>query len=98
MKICYTYTQLILILDVIPMMTNCKMCSVHVVAWVLMTVGALNWGLVGAFKFNLVNAILGAWPGVERLVYVLVGVAALMMLAMAKCKACSVSPSQQKSM
>jgi len=43
----------------------------------LVLVGALNWGLVGAFGFNLVEAILGSWPMVAKLVYILVGLSAL---------------------
>lgn len=67
-----------------------KSCSVHKLAWVLVLVGALNWGLVGAFRFNLVNTIVGSWPTVERVVYILVGLSALMMLMVNKCKACQV--------
>lgn len=51
-------------------------------ACALMTVGALNWGLVGAFQFNLVNALLGSIPALERSVYVLVGLAGLVGVAM----------------
>lgn len=61
------------------------MCALHKAAWVLVIVGALNWGLVGVAKFNLVFALLGSWPMVERVVYVLVGVAAFAMLAAGKC-------------
>lgn len=43
------------------------------VAFWLVIVGAVNWGLY-AFDFNLVNMLLGAWPVVEKAVYVLVGV------------------------
>lgn len=68
------------------MMSKMKtMCALHKAAWVLVLVGAVNWGLVGALKFNLVNSLLGAWPSVERVVYVLVGAAAIMMLAAGKC-------------
>lgn len=66
------------------------MCVGHWVAFVLVVVGALNWGLVGAFQYNLVNALLGGWPMVERVVYVLVGLAGIMMLFACKCKACNV--------
>lgn len=69
------------------MMWN-KCCSLHKVAGALVWVGALNWGLVGAFNFNLVNALLGSWSMVERVVYILVGVSALFMLLMGKCKGC----------
>ena len=55
-----------------------KDCSwVDCTAKVLVLVGALNWGLVGAFSFNLVEKLLGSWPMVANLVYILVGVSAL---------------------
>ena len=47
------------------------------VALVLVIVGAVNWGLVGLFDFNLVGAIFGPMSVVSRIVYVLVGVAGL---------------------
>jgi uncharacterized protein len=51
----------------------------ELVATLLVVVGALNWGLVGLGGFmgadwNVVSMVLGAWPQVEWLVYVLVGV------------------------
>lgn len=67
----------------ISMMKNA--CGGHKVAYVLVVVGALNWGLVGAFQFNLVNKLFGSVSWLERLVYVLVGVAGLMMLGKGKC-------------
>ena len=65
-----------------------KMCPAHKVCAILVLVGALNWGLVGAFNWNLVNALLGGWPMVEKVVYILVGLSALAMLLMGKCKRC----------
>ena len=62
-----------------------KMCGVHKVCWILVFIGALNWGLVGVFNFNLVMAIFGSWPIVERIIYILVGAAALCMLGGEKC-------------
>lgn len=44
-----------------------------------MAVGALNWGLVGAFDFNLVAAIFRE-AGFSRVIYVLVSLAALIVL------------------
>ena len=64
------------------------MCTAHKVAWALVWVGAINWGLVGIFDFNLVEAILGSLPTVERIVYVLVGVSAVFMLFKGKCGMC----------
>lgn len=43
----------------------------------LVMVGGINWGLVGAFNFNLVAAIFGDQTTLSRLVYVLVGLSAL---------------------
>lgn len=51
---------------------------------ILLVVGGLNWGLVGLFGFDLVDAIFGSWPGLVRLVYVLVGAAAVYSLTMTK--------------
>ena len=50
---------------------------VNVVALVLLIVGGLNWGLVGLFGFDLVEFLLGAVPFLQKLVYVLVGLAAV---------------------
>ena len=54
------------------------MKSLHMVAFVLLIVGGLNWGLSAAFSWNVVNMLLGSWPMVERVVYILVGLAALL--------------------
>lgn len=52
------------------------------ISWILVLIGALNWGLVGlggflSMNLNVVNLLLGAWPMVEWIVYVLVGLSAL---------------------
>lgn len=62
-----------------------KMCGLHKVAWILLLVGGVNWGLVGAFNYNLVDSILGVGNWVSRLIYILVGLSALSMLAICKC-------------
>lgn len=41
----------------------------------LAIVGALNWGLVGLFNFNIVHFLFGWWRPLERAVYATVGVA-----------------------
>ena len=56
---------------------------VNVIALVLIIIGGLNWGLVGFFDYNLVDAIFGDGSGVARVVYALVGVAALYKLVVA---------------
>jgi uncharacterized membrane protein YuzA (DUF378 family) len=47
---------------------------VRFLSLLLVVVGALNWGLVGAFDFNLVESILGM-GALAKFVYVLVGIA-----------------------
>ena len=68
-----------------------KMCSLHVVAMVLVIVGALNWGLIGAVNFNLVSTIFGSVAWLERVIYILVGLSGLFMIpcAMGSCKSCN---------
>jgi uncharacterized protein len=53
--------------------------SIHFIAFILVVVGALNWGLIGVADFNLVAVIFGD-GGVSRVVYTLVGLAALIVL------------------
>ena len=44
---------------------------------VFTVIGALNWGLVGLFEFNLVDALFGEMTALTRLVYSLVGITGL---------------------
>jgi uncharacterized membrane protein YuzA (DUF378 family) len=58
------------------------MRAVSVISLVLLIVGGLNWGLVGLFQFDLVAAIFGGQGSIlARIVYVLVGVAAVLSIA-----------------
>jgi uncharacterized membrane protein YuzA (DUF378 family) len=50
---------------------------IGMIAGILVIVGGLNWGLVGAFDFNLVDTIFGAGSIIAKIVYILVGVSAL---------------------
>lgn len=56
------------------------MKSLDTVALVLVIVGGLNWLLVGLFQYNLVDSLFGVDSVLSRVVYVLVGLAALWML------------------
>jgi len=64
------------------------------IAYALLIIGGLNWGLVGlgmliGSNLNVVNALLGTWPTIEAIVYLLVGLAALkMVIGMAMGKSC----------
>jgi len=53
----------------------------NIVAIALLVVGGLNWGLVGTTGFDLVRAIFGEMTPLSRIVYSLVGVAAVYQLA-----------------
>lgn len=68
---------------------KCKMCPVHMVAGVLVLVGALNWGIVGFFEFNLVSYLVGSMITLEHVIYGLVGIAAILMLFVCKCGKCN---------
>lgn len=73
-----------------------KGCGIHKLTWVLVIVGAINWGLVGLGGFfgsewNVVDLLLGRWMVVENIVYLLVGISGVMLIFGCKCKACSVS-------
>lgn len=50
------------------------------IAFILVIIGGINWGLIGAFNFDLVNAIFGSVAWLLSLVYILVGLAALYMI------------------
>lgn len=43
--------------------------------WVLVVIGAINWGLFGAFKFDVVATVLGTSPQLASVMYILIGLA-----------------------
>lgn len=53
------------------------------VAIVLAVIGAVNWGLVGLFDFNLVSALFGPMSTLSRIIYVVVGLAGLYLVVAA---------------
>jgi hypothetical protein len=53
------------------------MKGLKMIAFILLVIGGLNWGLVGAFEFDLVATLFGDMSTVSRIVYVLVGLSAL---------------------
>lgn len=56
------------------------MRNLYWISLVLLVVGGLNWLLVGLFQFDLVAAIFGEMSGLSRVVYTLVGIAAVVVL------------------
>jgi hypothetical protein len=65
--------------------------SLHVIAYSLVIVGALNWGLMGLFQFNLVSTLFGSFPMLEKYIYIFIGLSALYEVAthQQNCKVCA---------
>lgn len=59
------------------------MRTLNIIALVLILIGGLNWGLVGFFDYNLVDSIFGTGSVAARVIYDLVGVAALYKIVVA---------------
>ncbi|MBI3572459.1 DUF378 domain-containing protein [Candidatus Kaiserbacteria bacterium] len=60
-----------------------KSKSLHMLTFILLVIGGLNWGLIGIGGFagsdwNVLHAIFGSWPTLEWIIYVLVGLSALL--------------------
>ena len=51
-----------------------------IIAYILVIIGAINWGLVGFFGFDLVASIFGEMGIVARIIYALVGLSGLYLL------------------
>jgi hypothetical protein len=72
------------------------MKATHMIAFVLLVIGGLNWGLIGLGQWfggsdwNIVNLIFGSISWLEALIYVLVGLSALYLIFTHKksCKNC----------
>ena len=47
------------------------------IALALIVIGAINWGLIGLFRFNLVELLFGDMTLIARIVYSLVGISGL---------------------
>jgi uncharacterized membrane protein YuzA (DUF378 family) len=59
------------------------MRNLSIIGWIaviLVIIGGLNWGLVGIFNFDLVRSIFGDMTVLSRIVYTLVGLAAIYLI------------------
>ncbi|HMS22954.1 MAG TPA: DUF378 domain-containing protein [Candidatus Levybacteria bacterium] len=45
--------------------------------YVLVIIGALNWGIIGVLGVNFINVLLAGSPVVEKIIYILVGASAV---------------------
>ena len=58
------------------------MKTIKLIALILTIIGALNWGFVGLFSFDLVASLLGDMSIFSRIVYTLVGISGLIVIPM----------------
>lgn len=65
------------------------MKALHMIAFILLVVGGLNWGL-DALGYNVVDMLLGAGSAAGKVVYILVGLSAVYIAITHKgdCKTC----------
>ncbi len=74
------------------------MKSVHVIAWILLVIGGLNWLLVGINPaYDIVAMIGGGQMGIlAKIIYILVGISALVSIFTHKrdCKCCESGPAK----
>lgn len=65
---------------------------VHMIMFLLVIIGALNWGLIGLFDFNLIHAVFLHFANAEKVVYALVGAAGIVLIITHKrdCRICGV--------
>ncbi len=56
------------------------MKTLNVIALTLTIIGAINWGLIGLFNFNLVAFLFGDMTLLSRIIYSLVGLAGLYLI------------------
>ena len=60
------------------------MYILRIIAYIFVVIGAINWGLVGFFGFDLVASIFGEMSVASRVVYSLVGISALIFMLLSR--------------
>lgn len=53
------------------------MKSLNVITLLLIIIGAVNWGLIGLFQFNLIDTLFGVGTALSRIIYTIVGICGL---------------------
>lgn len=59
------------------------MIAANYIALILLLIGGINWGLVGLFRFNLVDWMFGWCPIIARIIYILVLISAIYLIVSA---------------
>ncbi|MBU3182446.1 DUF378 domain-containing protein [Clostridium psychrophilum] len=57
------------------------MKALDITALVLVIIGAINWGLIGFFQFDLVSSLFGTGTALTRIIFALVGLCGLYSLS-----------------
>lgn len=50
------------------------------IALTIAIIGAINWGLIGLFNFDLVSFIFGSIPFISKIIYILVGICGIYLI------------------
>ncbi len=50
------------------------------IALTIAIIGAINWGLIGLFNFDLVSFIFGSIPMISKIIYILVGICGIYLI------------------
>lgn len=74
-----------------------NLCGMCMIVGAILIIGGLNWGLIAAFNYDLVAAVLGPMSIASRVVYGVVGLSAIAMLVSYK-KTCSACQTKMKKM
>ncbi len=57
------------------------MIIANIIAYILVLIGGLTWGLVGIFNFNIVEAVFGIYPAIPTIIiYILVLIATVWLI------------------
>ncbi|KLE16484.1 DUF378 domain-containing protein [Clostridium sp. C8] len=65
----------------------CKISLLDKISFILVLIGAINWGLIGLLSMNIVTLLVGGSVILQRIVYIVIFIAALDIIALVfKCK------------
>ena len=58
-----------------------KNTALDATALTLSIIGAVNWGLIGLFKFDLVSFLFGSMTLLSRIIYTIVGICGIYLIS-----------------
>jgi hypothetical protein len=67
-----------------------RMKNIHILSIMFVLIGAFDLAFMGLFNVNVINTLFGSVPGLENVIYVLIGLSGILMIAQHKgdCKLC----------